>query len=398
MSAGLEDCLWPLERRDELTAALAAAAGIARLGPAERFELSYADVAPALTAARARRSAGRPAGGAAARARCWESSATAGARRAPARPRRRGRRPRRRGAVGLLARAGRDVVAGGRRRGRGAGGVRRRARRIGAGRAAGRGARRRATGGGGATATARDARSARPCAPPASARRLARRAGRLRRSARAAGRAVVDGRRARRRGDRPAWRRLGLDCAGRRCWLPSASASSCAAGRLAIDARRRAARTDPAWPAAPRHRAAARGGDRPPHGPRRRRRGGRVAGARGRAQRGGWDLRAGHRALRPRARGGAGRQCWRLPPCGGCSASRWRCACSGPRAPGRPSGWRSPTISSSGWSGQRTLVAQQPPELWHRDEDRALAALLGARPRARWSGRRADGGRAARLA
>ena len=47
---GLDDCLWPLDRRDELTATLASAAGIAQLGPADRFELSYADVAPALTA------------------------------------------------------------------------------------------------------------------------------------------------------------------------------------------------------------------------------------------------------------------------------------------------------------------------------------------------------------
>jgi ATP-binding cassette, subfamily B, bacterial len=45
----LDDCLWPLDRRDELTAALASAAGIRRLGPSERFELGYADVAPALT-------------------------------------------------------------------------------------------------------------------------------------------------------------------------------------------------------------------------------------------------------------------------------------------------------------------------------------------------------------
>ena len=50
LDAGLEDCLWPLDRRDGLTAALASAAGIAQLGPADRFELSYADVAPALTA------------------------------------------------------------------------------------------------------------------------------------------------------------------------------------------------------------------------------------------------------------------------------------------------------------------------------------------------------------
>ncbi len=54
MSAELADCLWPLERRDELAAALAAAAGIAQPGPASRFELSYADVAPTLSA-RARR-------------------------------------------------------------------------------------------------------------------------------------------------------------------------------------------------------------------------------------------------------------------------------------------------------------------------------------------------------
>jgi ATP-binding cassette subfamily B protein len=49
MSAPLDDCLWPLERRESLTAALARAAGLARLGPADRFELAYADVAPALS-------------------------------------------------------------------------------------------------------------------------------------------------------------------------------------------------------------------------------------------------------------------------------------------------------------------------------------------------------------
>jgi ATP-binding cassette, subfamily B, bacterial len=43
-------CLWPLDRRDELTALVAGAAGIGVLGPAERFEWSYADVAPALSA------------------------------------------------------------------------------------------------------------------------------------------------------------------------------------------------------------------------------------------------------------------------------------------------------------------------------------------------------------
>jgi len=54
--AALDDCLWPLDRRDALAAALAGAAGITRLGPAERFELAHADVAPVL-GARARREA-----------------------------------------------------------------------------------------------------------------------------------------------------------------------------------------------------------------------------------------------------------------------------------------------------------------------------------------------------
>ncbi len=75
----MDDCLWPLDRRDELTAALASAGGIAQLGPADRFELSYADVAPALTRAGARRSTGGPARGERARARSWGSSAYAGA-------------------------------------------------------------------------------------------------------------------------------------------------------------------------------------------------------------------------------------------------------------------------------------------------------------------------------
>ena len=50
MSAGFEDCLWPLDRHAALAAALASAAGFAGTGPAERFELAYADVAPALSA------------------------------------------------------------------------------------------------------------------------------------------------------------------------------------------------------------------------------------------------------------------------------------------------------------------------------------------------------------
>ena len=54
-AAKVEDCLWPLDRRDELTALVAGAAGIGPLGPGERFEWSYADVAPVLSArARAR--------------------------------------------------------------------------------------------------------------------------------------------------------------------------------------------------------------------------------------------------------------------------------------------------------------------------------------------------------
>ena len=47
--ADVAGCLWPLDRRDELTALVAGAAGIGVLGPAERFEWSYADVAPALS-------------------------------------------------------------------------------------------------------------------------------------------------------------------------------------------------------------------------------------------------------------------------------------------------------------------------------------------------------------
>ncbi|MES1210268.1 MAG: hypothetical protein ABUS79_30385, partial [Pseudomonadota bacterium] len=46
--AGFDDCAWPLAARAELTHALAAAAGIRRLGPAERFEVVYATVAPEL--------------------------------------------------------------------------------------------------------------------------------------------------------------------------------------------------------------------------------------------------------------------------------------------------------------------------------------------------------------
>ena len=52
----IQSCLWPLDRRDELAARVAGAAGLGALGPAERFEWSYADVAPSL-GARARASA-----------------------------------------------------------------------------------------------------------------------------------------------------------------------------------------------------------------------------------------------------------------------------------------------------------------------------------------------------
>ncbi|HXU03440.1 MAG TPA: ABC transporter ATP-binding protein [Polyangia bacterium] len=46
----IESCLWPLDRRDDLTARVADAARIVALGPAERFEWTYADVAPAPSA------------------------------------------------------------------------------------------------------------------------------------------------------------------------------------------------------------------------------------------------------------------------------------------------------------------------------------------------------------
>jgi ATP-binding cassette subfamily B protein len=45
-----EACLWPLDGREELGARLGIAAGIACLGPADRFELAYADVASGLSA------------------------------------------------------------------------------------------------------------------------------------------------------------------------------------------------------------------------------------------------------------------------------------------------------------------------------------------------------------
>jgi ATP-binding cassette subfamily B protein len=45
-AAAFDDCAWPLDARAEVTHALAAAAGLRRLGPAERFEVSYAAVAP----------------------------------------------------------------------------------------------------------------------------------------------------------------------------------------------------------------------------------------------------------------------------------------------------------------------------------------------------------------
>jgi len=49
-TATIESCLWPLDRRDELAARVAGAANIAVLGPGERFEWSYGDVAPAPSA------------------------------------------------------------------------------------------------------------------------------------------------------------------------------------------------------------------------------------------------------------------------------------------------------------------------------------------------------------
>jgi len=49
-TATIESCLWPLDRRDELAARVAGAANIAALGPGERFEWSYGDIAPAPSA------------------------------------------------------------------------------------------------------------------------------------------------------------------------------------------------------------------------------------------------------------------------------------------------------------------------------------------------------------
>ncbi|HZL16239.1 MAG TPA: ABC transporter ATP-binding protein [Polyangia bacterium] len=49
-AAAPEACLWPLDRREELGARLGAVAGIANPGPADRFELAYADVASGLSA------------------------------------------------------------------------------------------------------------------------------------------------------------------------------------------------------------------------------------------------------------------------------------------------------------------------------------------------------------
>jgi ATP-binding cassette subfamily B protein len=47
----VEACLWPIARREELAARLARAAGIVGpLGPAERFELAYADITPTFSA------------------------------------------------------------------------------------------------------------------------------------------------------------------------------------------------------------------------------------------------------------------------------------------------------------------------------------------------------------
>lgn len=47
--AALESCLWPLDRREDLLARLGIAAGIRTPGPADRFELTYADVVPTPT-------------------------------------------------------------------------------------------------------------------------------------------------------------------------------------------------------------------------------------------------------------------------------------------------------------------------------------------------------------
>jgi hypothetical protein len=50
VAADVENCLWPLDRREELTALVAGAARLGALGPSERFEWSYGDLAPTLSA------------------------------------------------------------------------------------------------------------------------------------------------------------------------------------------------------------------------------------------------------------------------------------------------------------------------------------------------------------
>ena len=389
-----------------------AAAGIAQPGPADRFELSYADVAPALSA-RARAEA--PAVlrvGRAARARSWASSAMPGADVRLLAPGGDGRHARRRGAVGASARAGRGVVArrastrrSRRRASRGARGESVRAALL----AAALGGERVAEGD--AARARRGRRSAPPCAPPASG------AGWRRRSAATSASSLCWSRSGGRSARAPSRARAGIGGGGwgwiaprRGCWPPSGSPSSCAAGRLAIDAgavlRERILHgllrldTEPL-------RAAGIGQLM-----------GRVAdveaveslalGGGLTAAVGMFELATGLCVL---ALGAApvGQLAFAAAWGAGRRRARRR-ACSARSAPGRPSGWRSRTISSNGWSGSgrwsrrsrpssgtATRTARSPSTPTRgRALDRAVAALTVVRAarlahrRARRSWRRAS--------
>ena len=244
----LDDCLWPLDRRDELTAALASAAGIAQLRSGRSLRAQLRRCGAGAQRAGARRSAGGLCGWGAAPARSWGSSATRAptcacwrraARSSGARARRCrrscARRPRRRRA--------------GPRGGRRAGGLRRGAR---ANPCATRCWPRRSAASGWRKGRG-SARAQRSIGAALRAAGVGRRLGATlvgyRRSARAPGALWGDDRRARGGGRRSARRRLGLDRPHR---APGRRPSRLVArGRPAGDRRRRgAARSDPARPLA----------------------------------------------------------------------------------------------------------------------------------------------------
>ena len=300
-----------------------------------------------------------------------------------------------RGAVGAVARAGRSRVADGRRGGGGAGGLRRGARRIGARRASGRGAGRRAGGRRGAAPARRAFDRHRPA-------RRRRRApvgggsGGLRRSARAAGRALGDDWHAGRGGEQPQGRWLGLGrphrapgrrpsgvvarrrSAGDRRRRGAARSASCTASCASTPSRCARRGSAASWDASPTSRRSSRSRSAAASPPRWGSSSSSPASA---SSRSAWRRSAS----------------WPSPRCW-CAGS-WRRArgraCSGRSGPGRPSGWRSPTISSSAWSGSgrwsrssrascgtatRTARSPSTPSRG-RALDRAVAALTVVVPR-----------------